>query len=504
MSTNETATNPWTGELDPDRPYRLLIGGEFVEGAEGETFRCVYPYTGQEWGSVPIATEEDVDQAVKAASAAFEGGWGQSKPVQRAQLLRKLAELITADAYNLGMLQVHENGKLHSEMGGSGPSLASIANFTAGLAESHHGYTSQSNLDNMESYTLREPIGVVGAITPWNSPLGLLSWKLFPALAAGNTVVIKPSEVTPLSTLRLAELCMGAGFPSGVVNVVTGFGSTTGSALVNHPLVDKIAFTGSTATGQAIAKAAASRNARVSLELGGKSPNIIFEDADLEVAVQGVIKGIFSASGQTCMAGSRILVQQSIGNDFFDELAKQVRGLRLGDPLDPTTEISPVASRGHLETVLHYIDVAKTGGAATLVGGRRPEGPGLTQGFFVEPTLFTDVDNHDVISREEVFGPVGVIVRFKDEADAARIANDTDFGLAAAVWTQNIARAHRMIRRLRAGTVWVNNYRLFEYTRPFGGYKQSGVGRELGIDALHDYTENKSVFIDLGNKIGLL
>jgi aldehyde dehydrogenase (NAD+) len=493
-------TDPWTGELDPARPYRMLIDGQLVDGETGETFECEYPYTGEAWGAVPIASAGDVDRAVRAAHRAFlDDGWAYTRPAERAALIRRLGELLAADSEVLGLLQVHENGKLLSEMGRTGTHLAGFAHFMAGLAESTHGHTGQSNLPNMVSYTLREPIGVVAAITPWNSPLGLLAWKLFPALAAGNTIVIKPSEVTPNSTLRLGELCLEAGFPPGVVNVVTGFGTPTGSALVEHALVDKIAFTGSTTTGTAIGQIAARRNARVSLELGGKSPNIVFDDADLDAAVGGVIAGIFSASGQSCMAGSRILVQSSIGDDFFDALRDRVEALRLGDPLDSATQISPVASRAQLAKVLGYIDIAKEAGATTLTGGRRPTADGLADGFFVEPTIFTGVANQDRVAREEIFGPVGAVLRFDDEADAIRIANDTPYGLAAAVWTENLRRAHRVIPRLRAGTVWANTYRVGEYTRPFGGFKQSGLGREQGIDALHGYTEEKSVFIDLGN-----
>jgi acyl-CoA reductase-like NAD-dependent aldehyde dehydrogenase len=498
VDTTETS-DPWTGELDSDRPYRLLIDGEFVDGETGETFPCEYPFTGEAWGAAPLASANDVGRAVGAARRAIDGGWSTTKPLERAELLRKLADLMLADADVLGLLQVHENGKLLSEMGSTGQGLARFAHFIAGLAESTHGHTSQSNLPNTVSYTVREPVGVVAAITPWNSPLALLSWKLFPALAAGNTIVIKPSEVTPLSTLRLGELCMEAGFPPGVVNVVTGFGNPTGGALVADPLVDKIAFTGSTATGQAIAQIAAARNTRVSLELGGKSPNIIFEDADLDTAISGVLTGIFSASGQSCMAGSRILVQESIGEEFFDKLAERVAALRLGDPLDFATQISPVASRAQLEKVLRHIESATAEGASTLVGGGRATEEGLTDGFFVKPTLFTGITNDSQIAREEVFGPVGAILRFSDEDDAVRLANDTRYGLAAAIWTESLRRAHRLIPRMRAGTVWLNNYRVVEYSRPFGGFQNSGIGREMGIDALHAYTEVKSVFIDLGN-----
>jgi acyl-CoA reductase-like NAD-dependent aldehyde dehydrogenase len=501
VDLTDRVDDPWRDELASDRRYGMLIDGEFVDGESGETFHCEYPFTGESWGSVPSATAGDVDRAVRAARRAFDDGWSRTKPIERATLLRRLADLIAEDADTLGLLQVHENGKLVGEMRGAGLGVARLTEFMAGLAESTHGYTSQSNVDNMVSYTVREPIGVVAAITPWNSPLVLLAYKMMPALAAGNTVVVKPSEVTPNSTLRLGELVMKAGFPAGVVNIVTGLGQTTGAALVEHPLVDRIAFTGSTATGQAIARVAAERTARVSLELGGKSPNIVFDDADLDLAVGGVMTGIFSASGQSCMAGSRILVQDTIGDDFFDELARRIRGLRLGDPLDETTQICPLASRAQLAKVLSYIDVGRDGGAITLVGGARATREDLANGFFVEPTIFTGVHNEDRVAREEIFGPVGAVIRFKDEDEAVRIANDTPYGLAGAIWTESLRRAHRMIPRIRGGSIWVNNYRIGEYMRPFGGFKHSGMGREMGIDALHEYTENKSVFIDLGNPL---
>lgn len=503
MATEVAANSrsPWHGELASDRRYQMLIDGEFVDGEAGETFQCEYPYTGEPWGAVPVATAADVDRAVRAARRAFDDGWGVTKPIERATLLRRLADLIAADSELLGLLQVHENGKLISEMSGVGQGVARLTEFMAGLAETTHGYTSQSNVANMVSYTLREPMGVVAAITPWNSPLVLLAYKMMPALAAGNTVVVKPSEVTPNSTLRLGELCVEAGFPAGVVNIVTGYGAPTGSALVGHPLVDRIAFTGSTATGLAIASVAAQRNARVSLELGGKSPNIVFDDADLDLAVGGVMTGIFSASGQSCMAGSRILVQESISDEFFSKLAAATSRLRLGDPLAPETEIPPVASRAQLAKVLGYLEIGRSEGASALVGGKRASGADLDRGFFIEPTILLNLDNSSRMAREEIFGPVGTVIRFRDEDDAVKIANDTNYGLAGAIWTENVRRAHRMIPRIRGGSIWINNYRIGEYMRPFGGFKQSGLGREMGIDALHEYTENKSVFIDLGNTL---
>jgi aldehyde dehydrogenase (NAD+) len=350
---------------------------------------------------------------------------------------------------------------------------------------------------NFMSYTVREPIGVVAAITPWNSPLLLLGAKLFPALAAGNTVVIKPSEVTPTSTLMLAELAIEAGFPPGVINVVTGHGDPAGSELVNHSGVDKIAFTGSTATGAKIATAAAARHARVSLELGGKSPNIIFADADIDNAVNGVMAGVFAATGQTCMAGSRVLIENAVYDRVADLLVSRARKMRAGDPLDASSQLGPLASRAQLDKVLRYFDIGKSEGLKLLAGGKRMDRPG----FFVEPTVFGDVSNACRVAREEIFGPVAALIRFDGEEEAAAIANDTPFGLAAGVWTSHVQRAHRMVSRLRAGTVWVNNYRVVGHALPFGGFKHSGLGREQGVEALHEYTEVKSVWIDMGNRI---
>jgi aldehyde dehydrogenase (NAD+) len=481
---------------DLDRSYRMLVDGEWVDAESGESFHCVDPFTTERWGSVPSAGSSDVDRAVAAARRAFdEGGWPELAPGARGALLRRLAGLIEAHAEELALIQVHENGKLLSEMLAGAGALARHCEFTAGLGETLHGYTISSDIPNMTTYTVREPLGVVAAITPWNSPLGLLGFKLFPALAAGCTVVVKPSEVTPISTLRLGELCLEAGIPDGVINVVTGLGTSAGEALVTHPGVDKIAFTGSTATGKRIAAAAAARVARVSLELGGKSPSIVFADADLDEAVHGVMGGIYAASGQTCVAGSRVLVQREIHDEFVARLVEGTRALRLGDPLESSTQVGPLATRAQMDKVLAYIRLGVEEGARLLVGGARPGEPG----FFVEPTVFADVDNASRLAREEIFGPVAGVLPFADEDDAVRLANDTSFGLAGAVWTTDVARAQRMAKRIRAGSVWVNTYRVGHHSLPFGGYKQSGLGRELGLEALHDYTEVKSVWIDHGN-----
>ncbi|TVT48807.1 aldehyde dehydrogenase [Amycolatopsis rhizosphaerae] len=481
--------------------YAMLIDGKWRDASDGATFPSVNPFDGQAWAHVPDATPQDIDDAVTAARRAFEDGpWARTTPLQRATLLRRFGDLIKDNADELARIQVRENGKLIREVASQATALANHCYFFAGVAESPLGETLASSVPNMQVFTVREPIGVVAAITPWNSPLALLLWKLCPALAAGNTVVIKPSEITPVSTLVLGRLIQEAGFPDGVVNVVTGAGPA-GAALAGHHGVDKIAFTGSTAVGKKIAVTAAERLARVSLELGGKSPNIVFPDADLPNAVNGVIAGIFAATGQTCMAGSRVLVHEDVHDEFVAALVEKTAKIKIGDPLDPETELGTVACQAQYDKVLHYIEVAKADGAHLATGGGRPDDPALAKGLFVRPTVFTGVTNDMRIAREEVFGPVAVVIGFTDEDDAVRIANDTSFGLAAGVWTRDLARAHRMTRRLRAGSVWVNNYRKTNYVAPFGGFKESGIGRENGFHAIEEYTEVKTVWIDTGNTI---
>lgn len=486
--------------IDPTSEYRMLIGGEWTESGSGRVFSCADPYTGESWGSIPDADSLDVDRAVTAARRAFEyGEWPKLSPAARSEALRRLASAIDEHAEELARVQVHENGKLITEMLPGTRWLAEQCRFSAGLGETLRGYTVDTGIPNITTYTIREPVGVVAAITPWNSPLGLLGFKLFPALAAGCTAVVKPSEITPVSTLRLAELCQEVGLPDGVINVVTG-GVDAGQALVEHPNVDKIAFTGSTATGKWIAQAAGDRLADVSLELGGKSPSIVFPGLDLEQVVHGIMGGIYSASGQTCIAGSRIIVHESIYDDVVSLLVERSRRLRLGDPLDPSTQIGPLASRRQLEKVLGYIELGLAEGGHALTGGGRPSTESLANGCFVEPTVFVDVDIDCRIAQEEIFGPVACVWRFADEADAVRLANHTSYGLAGAVWTGDLGQAHRMIRSIRAGTVWVNTYRVGHHAMPFGGYKQSGLGREVGLDALDAFTEVKSVWIDYGNQ----
>ena len=457
------------------------------------------PVRGGVWARVTDCTAADVDRAVRSARRAFESGdWPKFLAADRARLLIRFAQLIDEHAEELARLQVRENGKLLREMLGQTRLLPEYFMYYAGLAQLHGGRTNALNVRDMLNYTVREPMGVVAAITPWNSPLFLLSWKLGPALAAGNTVVAKPSEITPVSTIRFAELAAEAGLPPGVFNVVTGLGQPAGSALTAHPEVDKIAFTGSTGVGIAIAAEAARSLKRVSLELGGKSPNIVFADADLPSAINGLIAGIFGASGQTCMAGSRILVQRTIYDEVLEEFSQRARAVKIGDPYDDATEMGSVASRQQFEKVESYIGIAIAEGARLVAGGHRATVDGFPSGMFIQPTVFAGVTNQMRIAQEEVFGPVAVLIPFDDEDDAVAIANDTDLGLAAGVWTKDVQRAHRVSGRLRAGTVWINNYRKTSYATPFGGYKHSGIGRENGPDALDEYTEVKSIWVDTG------
>jgi aldehyde dehydrogenase (NAD+) len=481
--------------------FSMLIAGEWRKSSDGSVLACSNPFNGEVWADVPVATVDDVDASVAAARRAFEDGpWADSTPAMRAGLLRRLADVIMEHAAELADVQVRENGKLIREVADQATALAKHCYYFAGVAESPTGETLASSIPGLQAYTVSEPIGVVAAITPWNSPLMLLMFKLAPALAAGCTLVVKPSEVTPVSTLVFARLIEETGFPPGVVNVVTGAGEV-GAALVSHPDVDKISFTGSTAVGKAIAQTAAGRIARVSLELGGKSPNIVFPDADIPDAVNGVMAGIFAATGQTCLAGSRVLVHDSIYDVFAKELAARAARIKLGDPQDPASEMGTLASEAQYEKVLGYIEIANNEGAVLATGGKRPDDPTLSKGLFVEPTVFTEVTNDMRVAREEIFGPVAALIRFRDEDDAVRIANDTAFGLAAGVWTRDLALAHRMTRRLRAGTVWVNNYRRVNYIAPFGGFNESGIGRENGPHAIDEYREKKTVWINTGAPI---
>ncbi|MEC9265332.1 MAG: aldehyde dehydrogenase [Alphaproteobacteria bacterium] len=484
--------------VDSIAEYGLYIDGKEVPSASGRTMESEDPFTGKPWATVPDGNEDDVNAAVAAARAAFDTGpWGRMTATERGRLLRKLGDIIARDAAELAACESRDNGKLYREMLGQWQYLPEWFYYFAGMADKLQGDTIPSDRPNFFIYTRREPLGVVGAITPWNSPVLLLVFKLAPGLAAGCTFVVKPSEFTSVSTLELAKRIEEAGFPPGVFNVITGQGAM-GAKLVDHPDVDKIAFTGATSTGKRIAASAAGNLTRVSLELGGKSPNIVFGDADIEVAVNGAIAGIFGATGQTCMAGSRLLVQKSVYDEVVDLLVKKTREIRLGNPMANETEMGPIANAPQLQKVLEYIKVAKEEGATLACGGQVDPELG---GNFVQPTVFTNVHNGMRIATEEVFGPILAVIPFEDEQEAVAIANDTRFGLAAAVWSQNIHRAHRVAHQLRAGTVWINAYRVVSFAAPFGGFKESGIGRENGVDSIREFTETKSVFVELSGAV---
>ncbi len=479
------------------RSGQMLIGGEWVDSRSGRTFESFDPYTGQPWALVPRAAPEDIDAAVAAARAAFrDSSWRDLSATDRGVLLARVGDLLAERAEELAELETRDNGKLISEMGAQLRYLPQWFRYYAGLADKLEGRVIPIEKPGMFNFTLEEPLGVVAALTPWNSPLMLGTWKLAPALAAGNTCVWKPSEHSSVSALEFGKLFAEAGFPPGVVNIVTGFGNEIGDALVGHPDVAKVAFTGGDATGQRVYETAAAGIKPVTMELGGKSANIVFADADLDNALKGVVSGILAATGQTCVAGSRALIHRSIVDEFVERFIELANTARMGNPLDPDTQIGPVATRPQLAKVLDYIEIARNEGAKCVLGGGRAERPECSDGWFVEPTVFVDVEPGMRIAQEEVFGPVLGVIPFDDDDEAVEIANDTVYGLAAGVWTADIGRCLTMARRLESGTVWINTYRASSYLSPFGGYKRSGFGRENGLAAIREYVQEKSVWID--------
>ena len=483
--------------------YSLYIDGKFVESASGKYFDTYNPYTGKVWAQIAQGDAEDVARAVQSAHRAFTAGpWPQLTASQRGMLLHRLGDLIARDGKKLAETEVRDNGKLIAEMQGQLNYVPQWYYYFGGLADKIQGAVIPLDKKGYFNFTRHEPLGVVAAITAWNSPLLLLAWKLAPALAAGCTVVVKPSEFTSASTLEFVKLIEEAGFPPGVVNVITGFGKDVGTPLTTHPLVRKIAFTGSDATGRAINEAAAKTFKRVTLELGGKSPNIVFADATLDDAVNGAVSGIFAATGQTCIAGSRLLLQESIHDRFMEKLLALAKTARMGDPMNTETQVGPITTRAQYDKVLGYIDIAKSEGAQLVLGGGPARRPECGDGWFVEPTVFANVKNSMRIAQEEVFGPVLSVISFKDEEEATAIANDVRFGLGAGVWTNDIGRAIRMSERIQAGTIWINTYRAVSYMSPFGGYKDSGLGRESGIDSMHEYLQVKSVWVNTGAVTG--
>jgi betaine-aldehyde dehydrogenase len=478
--------------------YRMLIDGTEVEAVSGKHFDVFDPSTGDVLARVPDGGPEDVDRAVAAARRAFEGGWRDATAQERGRVLFRLAEAVRREAPRLAELETRNSGKPIVESEFDIADVATCFEYYGGLATKLHGEVLPVP-DNAISMALREPLGVAGQIIPWNYPLLMAAWKLAPAICAGCAMVIKPAEQTPLTLLELGRLFEECGLPKGVVNVVTGFGETAGAPLVAHPGVDKIAFTGSVEVGKAVMRSAADTLKKVGLELGGKSPNIFFADADFESAVDGALFGVFINQGEVCSAGSRVLVQRPIYQKMLDAMVAKAKTIKLGNGLDRTTKMGPLVSKEHLARVLRYQEIGK-GEAKVAVGGGRASGAGLDRGWFVEPTIFYDVDNQARIAREEIFGPVMSVIPFDDEAEALRLANDTPYGLAAAVWSRDVFRCFRMVKRLQAGIVWVNHMQPTYVEAPWGGYKMSGIGRELGPWGAEEYLQIKQVHINLNEQ----
>jgi acyl-CoA reductase-like NAD-dependent aldehyde dehydrogenase len=474
----------------------LLINNEWRPASAGKTMDVVNPATEDTIAAVASADGADVDAAVKAARAALDGPWGKMSARERGRLVSRMADRLMEKADAVARLETLHNGKpisesRHIEI----PAAAECFEYYGGWSDKVMGETIPVKGNHL-TYTLREPIGVVAAIVPWNFPLLLAAWKIAPALACGNAVIVKPASQTPLTALALAEIALEVGLPAGVLNVLTGSGATLGQAIVEHPGIDKIAFTGDTSTGKGIMRSAADTLKRITLELGGKSPNIVLADADIESAIRGATLGIFYGKGEVCAAGSRLLVDASIKSEFIDKLVARTKKMAVGDPMDPKTRFGALSSKKQLETVLRYVESGTKEGAALVAGGARAD-IGTGKGYFMQPTVFADVRPEMTIAREEIFGPVLAAIEFADLDEAIARANDTPYGLAAGVWTRDIKKAHHVARRLQAGTVWINTYNVYDTAAPFGGYKQSGFGREMSAHALEHYTQIKSVWVDL-------
>ncbi|HEX8129514.1 MAG TPA: aldehyde dehydrogenase family protein [Pyrinomonadaceae bacterium] len=494
MSSSQTAS------ASPRR-YQLFIDGQWVDAESGKTFSTPNPSTGETLAEVAEADKADVDKAVAAARRAFEGKWSKMSARDRGRLIYKLSQLIEAKSQELAALETADNGKpIKESMYIDLPGVVENFEYFAGWATKIEGETIPVP-GQMFNYTLREPLGVCGQIIPWNFPLLMAAWKLAPALAAGNTIVLKPAEQTPVTVLELGKLIQEAGFPDGVVNIVPGYGETAGAALASHPGIDKIAFTGSTEVGKVIARTAADNLTKVSLELGGKAPNIVFADADIEQAVSGAMMGIFFNQGQVCCAGSRLFLDERVKDEFLERFKERAERVKVGDPMDKTTQMGPQVSAEQLARIKGYVEIARGEGATVFTGGGTPELEGnFKNGYFFQPTVFSEVQNTMRVAQEEIFGPVASAITFKDEKDLIRQANDTIYGLSAGIWTKDITRAHRFAKEIKAGTVWINTFNMMNAASPFGGYKQSGYGREMGRHALDLYTHVKSVWVDLSGK----
>jgi aldehyde dehydrogenase (NAD+) len=483
------------------RKYQLYIDGQWVDAESGKTFTTPNPATGQTLAEVAEGDKADIDKAVAAARRALEGKWSKMSARDRGRLIYRLSQLIESRTAELAAVETADNGKpiketLYVDL----PQVVENFEYFAGWATKIEGETIPVP-GQMFNYTLREPIGVCGQIIPWNFPLLMAAWKLAPALAAGNTIVLKPAEQTPVGAMELAKLFEEAGFPEGVVNVVPGYGETAGAALASHPDIDKLAFTGSTEVGKLVAKAAADNLTKVSLELGGKAPNIVFADADMEQAVNGAMMGIFFNQGQVCCAGSRLFLDARVKDEFLERFKERAGRVKVGDPMDKNTQMGPQVSEEQLNRIKGYVDIAKGEGAQVLAGGCPPSLEGdFQKGFFFQPTIFGEVQNNMRVAQEEIFGPVVSVITFDGEEDLIKQANGVVYGLSAGIWTKDITRAHRFAKAIKAGVVWINTYNMFNAASPFGGYKQSGYGREMGKHALEMYTQVKSVWVDLSGK----